>query len=216
LLVAAGYAPTYPERSLDDPALQPARQAVDLVLAGHEPYPALAIDRQWTLVASNRAVAPFFVGVAPALVQPPINVLRATLQPEGLAPRIANFAQWRAHLLERLRRQVETTADPTLAKLLEELRRYPAPDDASGAVEPDRDQDALDVVVPLRLRTDRGTLAFLYTTTIFGTPVDITLAELAIEAFFPADPVTAETLRRAAETAPDSQSEPADDENLLA
>jgi hypothetical protein len=136
--------------------------------------------------------------MAPALMQPPINVLRATLHPEGLAPRIANLGQWRAHLLERLRRQAEVTADPALSELLEDLRGYPAPAHAAGPEDSDREEEVAGVVVPLRLRTDLGTLAFLYTTTIFGTPVDITLAELAIEAFFPADSATTDALRRAA------------------
>jgi MmyB-like transcription regulator ligand binding domain len=128
-------------------------------------------------------------------------VLRATLHPEGLAPRIANFAQWRAHLLERLERQIDLTADATLAGLLEEVRGFPTPGGAADADESARDHVGAGVVVPLRLRTDQGTLAFLYTTTIFGTPLDVTLAELAIEAFFPADSVTADALRSAAENA---------------
>jgi transcriptional regulator with XRE-family HTH domain len=194
LLTAAGFAPIYPERALDDPALQAARQAVGLVLTGHEPYPALAVDRLWTLVSANRAVAPLLEGLAPDLLQPPMNVLRVSLHPAGLAPRIANLARWRAHILDRLRRQVELTADPTLAELLEELRGYPAPADAA------REESALrrgeaEVVIPFRLRTARGVLAFISTTTVFGTPVDVTLEGLAIESFFPADRVTAEVLR---------------------
>jgi transcriptional regulator with XRE-family HTH domain len=196
LLVAAGYAPVYPERQLDDPALRAARQAVELVLAGHEPYPAVAVDRHWTLVAANRAIEPLLVGIRPDLLAPPVNVLRATLHPAGLAPRIANYAEWRAHMLARLGRQVALTADATLTALLEELSAYPAPANAIGSDEPARDQDGTGVVMPLRIRTDDGVLSFLYTTTIFGTPVDVTLAELAIEAFFPADQATADALRR--------------------
>jgi transcriptional regulator with XRE-family HTH domain len=190
LLLAAGYAPYYPERNLDDPALHQAREAVRLVLAGHEPYPALAVDRHWNLVAANQAVAPFFVGVAPALTQPPINVLRATFHPEGLAPRIANFTQWRTHMLQRVQRQVRRTADARLADVLAELRGYPTPtnlDDDGPAPGP----DVPGMVVPLRLRTEQGVLSFLYTTTLFGTPLDVTLAEIGIEAFFPADATTA-------------------------
>jgi transcriptional regulator with XRE-family HTH domain len=198
LLVAAGYAPVYPERSLDDPALRAAREAVDLVLAGHEPYPAIAVDRHWTLVAANRAVVSLIAGVGQELLQPPVNVLRLSLHPAGLAPRIANFAQWRSHILERLRRQVELSADPVLVALLDELGSYPGGDTTNGS-EPARDEDVSGVVLPLRLRTDWGLLAFFGTTTIFGTPVDVTLAELAIEAFFPADPQTAGILRSIAE-----------------
>src|SRR5262244_3339088 len=110
LLIAAGYAPAFPERPLDDPALQAARKAVDLVLAGHEPYPALAIDRHWTLIASNNAVPPLMAGADPSLLRPPVNVLRLSLHPAGLSPRIVNLPQWRAHLLERLRRQIDLTA----------------------------------------------------------------------------------------------------------
>src|SRR5512146_1621612 len=122
LLLAAGYAPVYQERPLADPALAAARQAVERVLAGHEPYPALAVDRHWTLVAANRALAPLLAGIAPELLAPPVNVLRLSLHPDGLAPRIVNFGQWRAHLHERVHQQVAASGDPTLAALLEELR----------------------------------------------------------------------------------------------
>lgn len=193
LLLAAGFAPHYPERSLDDPALQQARETVRLVLAGHEPYPALAVDRHWNLVAANQAVAPFFEGVAPALTQPPINVLRATFHPEGLAPRIANITQWRTHMLQRVQRQVQRTADARLAKLLAELHNLPAPANFADD-EPAPGPEVPGMVVPLRLRTKQGVLSFLYTTTLFGTPLDVTLAEIGIEAFFPADAATAAAL----------------------
>jgi transcriptional regulator with XRE-family HTH domain len=197
LLLAAGYAPVFRERPLADPALQAARGAVDLVLQGHEPYPALAVDRHWTMVAANRAVTRLLGGAAAALLQPPVNVLRLSLHPDGLAPRIANLAEWRAHLLERLRRQVEASADATLAELLGELSAYPAPRRPQSASSAD-DQNYAGVVVPLRLVADGGVLSFFSTTTVFGTPVDITLAELALESFFPADAATAEALRRLA------------------
>jgi transcriptional regulator with XRE-family HTH domain len=196
MLLAAGYAPVYPQRPLDDPALAVAREAVELVLAGHEPYPALAVDWHWTLVAANAAVAPLMAGAAPELVDPPVNVMRLSLHPDGIAPRIANLAEWRDHALDRLRQQVEATADPILAELLEELRGYPAPegqDEASPG-----DAPYAGVVVPLRFVTDAGILSFFSTTTVFGTPVDVTLSELAVESFFPADKATAEVLRRMA------------------
>ncbi len=195
LLVAAGYAPLFPERPLADPALAQARKAVDLVLAGHEPYPALAVDRHWTLVTANGAARRLLAGAEPALLKPPVNVLRLSLHPKGLAPRIANLAAWREHLLARLRRQIELTADPVLRALLKELGDYPAPGGMPHSVE----HDGADVAVPFELMTEAGLLAFFSTTTIFGTPVDITLSELALEAFFPADAATAEALRRLAE-----------------
>jgi transcriptional regulator with XRE-family HTH domain len=190
LLVAAGFAPIFRERSLDDPALAPAREAVRRVLEGHEPSPALAVDRHWRLVAANRAVAPLLEGLAPALLQPPLNVLRLSLHPEGLAPRILNLSQWREHLLTRLRHQVEASADLTLASLLQELEALPVP--ASEA--PVAHAEMGGFVVPLRLRVGEHTLTFLSTTTLFGTPMDVTLAELAIESFFPADAGTAAVL----------------------
>lgn len=190
LFVAAGYAPVYSERRIDDPSLEEARQAIELVLRGHEPYPALAVDRHWNLQAANRALPPLLQGVSPALMKPPVNVLRLSLHPEGVAPRIANLGQWRAHLLHRLRHQIEATGDPELEALHAELATYPAPEHME---EPDPNA----VVLPLRLRTESGELSFLSTTTVFGTPVEVTLSELAIESFFPADAETAKALRAA-------------------
>jgi transcriptional regulator with XRE-family HTH domain len=189
LLHAAGFATVFPERPLNDPALQIARHAVDQVLAGHEPFPALAVDRHWTLVAANQTTHRLMSGVAPKLLEPPVNVLRIALHPEGLAPQTINFAEWRAHLLARLRHQIDVTADPMLVRLLRELRDYPAPAEA-------HEPDAAAVVVPFRMMTDSGELTFFSTITVFGTPVDITLSELALEAFYPADAATAEALRR--------------------
>jgi len=196
LLVSAGYAAAFPERPLDDPALAVAREAVEVVLKGHEPYPALAVDRHWRLVAANAAVAPLLTGADPALLEPPVNVLRLSLHPDGVAPRIVNLAEWRAHILMRLRQQIEVSADPVLAALYDELSGYPAPsvDPRKPPARPNNEFG--NVVVPLQLASAQGTLSFFSTTTVFGTPIDVTLAELAIEAFFPADAATAEILRR--------------------
>lgn len=188
LLLAAGYAPIFPQRSLDDPALAGARRAVELVLRGHEPSPAIAVDRHWTLVAANGAFAPLVAGVDAALLAPPANVLRVSLHPAGLAGRIVNLAEWRAHVFSRLRQQIAASGDGTLVRLLEELRGYPGPT-ATGS-------DHGDVAAMLRLRAGDEVLSFISTTTIFGTPVDVTLSELAIESFFPADAATAAALRR--------------------
>jgi transcriptional regulator with XRE-family HTH domain len=197
LLSAAGFAPVFSERKLDDPALREARKAVDLVLKGHEPYPALAIDRHWTLLAANNAVPPLLAGASAELTTGPVNVLRLNLHPQGLSSRIVNLAQWRAHLLERLRRQVELTADPVLAELLKELQAYPVPRAAGPAP-----KAVSEVVVPLQLRAGDTVLSFISTTTVFGTPQEITLSELALETFFPADAQTAEILRGRGQTAP--------------
>jgi hypothetical protein len=175
-----------------DPALSPARVAIDLVLKGHEPCPAVAIDRHWTLVASNGATAPMLVGIADVLLQPPVNVLRLTLHPDGLAPRIVNYHEWRAHLLDRVRRQIDASADPVLVDLLAELRAYPPP--PGDGQEPRTSRDYAGIAVPFELRTDAGVLAFISTTTVFGTPMDITLSELALETFFPADEATARVM----------------------
>jgi transcriptional regulator with XRE-family HTH domain len=197
LLVAAGFAPVFVERSLDDLALQAARKAIDLVLAGHEPYPALAVDRHWMLVAANGAVGRLIGGADASLLQPPVNVLRLSLHPKGLAPRIANLPEWRAHLLARLHRQIEVSADPVLAELMRELAAYPVPTSTRSG-RPPTGREFAGVVVPVQFTTDAGTLSFFSTTTVFGTPLDITLSELALEAFFPADTATADALRHLA------------------
>ena len=196
LLAAAGYAPLYRERPLSDPALAAARAAVEQVLKAHEPWPALAVDRHWQMVSANAVLPLLLAGVASFLLEPPVNVLRLSLHPEGAAPRIANLASWRAHVFHRLAQQIEATADPVLQALLAELQGYPAP--------PQDDPDAGDpqapnaIVVPLKYRSEAGLLSFVSTTTVFGSPVDITLAELALETFFPADTATADALRRLA------------------
>lgn len=192
LLLSAGYAPAFPERPFDAPSLAAARGAVEAVLAALEPFPALAVDRHWTLVAANRAVAPLLAGVDPALAAPPCNVLRLSLHPDGLQRRIRNLAAWRAHILARLHRQVEQTGDAGLAALMEELRAYPLPHGTPGRAPAG---EAGDVCVPMVLETTAGVLSFLSTTTVFGTPVDVTLSEIAVEAFLPADAQTAEALR---------------------
>jgi transcriptional regulator with XRE-family HTH domain len=195
LLISAGYAPVFPERPLVAPELEPARKAVDLVLKAHSPYPAIAIDGHWTLIAANSAAGFLMDEVDPSLLASPVNVLRLTLHPAGIASAIANYFEWRSHLFMRLRRQIDATADPVLQDLLNELQGYPAPDGA----EPQASSGFVDyggVVSPLRLATKHGVLTLFGTTTIFGTPLDITLSELAIEAFFPGDSATSEILLR--------------------
>ena len=186
ILVAAGFAPVFQEHS---PETDSVRRAIAIVLEGHEPYPALAIDRHWTMVAANRVVPKMLAGIDPSMLQPPVNVLRLSLHPHGLAPRIVNQAAWRAHLLERLRRQIELTADPVLMELLRELREFPS----SGEAVPT--PDFTSVLVPLEMRFGETVLSFFSTTTVFGTPVEITLSEVAIESFFPANAETAEAMR---------------------
>jgi transcriptional regulator with XRE-family HTH domain len=194
LLLAAGFAPSYSQRSLDDPNLSAARRAMDLVLKGHEPYPAVAIDRYWTLVATNASVTPFLTDVDASLLAPPANALRLTLHPGGLAPRIANLAEWRAHLIDRVRHQLDLTGDERLAALLDEISAYPAPRRPT-RIEPAGARDLATFIIPMQLETDHGVLSLLSTTTVFGTPVDVTLSELALECFYPADAATAERLR---------------------
>lgn len=196
MMLAAGFAPVFQERALDDPALKPARQAIDLVLRGHEPFPAIAVDRYWTLVAANAAI-PGLIGMASdrSLLAPPVNVLRLSLSPGGLAPHIINLPEWREHLFDKLRHQIELTADPRLIALMQELATLPVPD-TSGLAAASRDYAG--VVMPLKLRTPAGILSFFSTMTVFGTPMDITLSELALEAFYPADEATANLLRQMA------------------
>ncbi|MFG2009460.1 helix-turn-helix domain-containing protein [Micromonospora sp. NPDC048868] len=194
LLLAAGYAPVYSQAPLDSPELRRVLDAVRRVLRAHEPYPAVAVDRRWNLVAGNATLPLLTEGAAAHLLRPTANALRLTLHPEGMAPRIANLGEWRAHLLGRLRRHLALTDDPELGALHDELCGYPG-----GPAAPDAGLPrAGDVVVPLRLRHPGGELAFLSTVSTFGTPLDVTVEELSIESFFPADEATAAYLRAAA------------------
>jgi transcriptional regulator with XRE-family HTH domain len=192
VLLAAGFAPAYPETPLAAPELSTVREAVRRVLSGHEPYPAAAVDRHWNLLDINAGIALLTEGCARRLLTPPVNALRLSLHPDGMAPRIANLTQWRGHLLGRLHRQASATADPYLSELHEELSGYPG----SGAGEA-ATSDADRLVVPLRYRHGKRVLSFFSTTAVLGTPLDITLAELAIESFFPADRQTAAFLNGA-------------------
>jgi transcriptional regulator with XRE-family HTH domain len=188
LLLAGGYAPAYPQHQLSDPPMAAVSEAINLILAAHEPYPAVVIDRSWDLVAANAPVDALMSGAGRHLLQPPVNVLRLSLHPDGMAPRIVNLSQWRAHLLARLAREISATGDAELMALREELAGYPA------RQEPDR-HDPTALVVPLRIHTGDGELSLFSTTTVFGTPRDVTVAELAIESFYPADQSTADKLR---------------------
>lgn len=196
LLVAAGYAPVFSERTLSDPTLAKAREAIELVLKGHEPYPAIAVDRHWNVVSANKPIGVLLSGVSPELMKPPLNIMRISLHPDGLASQIVNFHEVRAHLIARLRRQADLSGDATLAELLREISAYPKP---SRSVVPIREGNADDVVIRTVLDTPAGRLSLFSTMTIFGSPVDVTLSELAIESFFPADSETAAILRKISE-----------------
>lgn len=191
LLTAAGFAPMFRERPLDDAALAAAREAIDVILAAQKPWPAFAVDRHWNIVATNHAMPQLYEGIAAELLAPPMNALRLALHPRGLAPRIENLSEWRAHLLARLRKQVDASQDEGLAALQAELQAYEYPGvDLRAAAAPDHV-----VMVPLRVRSGDQVLSFFTTITVFGTPVDVTLSELAIELFFPADARSAAAAR---------------------
>ena len=192
LLVAGGFAPVYPERPLSDPALAAVRNAVELVLRGHEPHPALAVDRTWTLLSANRAASFLLQGVAPELLAPPVNVLRLVFHPDGVAPRIVNRDVLLPMLIERLGHEISVTGDTRLGALRDELLGYPAMRELGS----NRNSEP-GIVVPFTIATDAGVLSFISTTTVFGTPSDVTVEELAIESFFPADSATAEAMRSA-------------------
>jgi transcriptional regulator with XRE-family HTH domain len=194
LLLAAGFAPGFGERALDDPSLEAAMEAVRQVLRGHEPNLAIAVDRHWNMIEANGAIGPFLQGVEASLLAPPVNVLRLALHPGGLAPRILNLGEWRAHLIDRLARQNDAVADPVLADLEDELAGYPGQPGWSKASHGSGNL----VAVPLRLRLGGDVLSFISTITVFGTPLEVTLSELAVESFFPADAETAAALRRMA------------------
>ena len=192
LLLAAGYAPVYGQRSLDAPELEPVKTAIDQLLEAHEPFPALVVDRGWNLLAANSALAALTRDVAPHLLEPPANTLRIALHPDGMAPRIENLPEWRAQLLEDLSRSLAATGDRQLQQLYDELAELPG---GSAPAAP-LDLAAGEIAVPLRIRHGDAELSFISTLTTFGTAVDVTVSELSIEAFFPADRATADFLRR--------------------
>ncbi|KRC54044.1 XRE family transcriptional regulator [Nocardioides sp. Root79] len=180
VLLAAGHAPAHPEHQLSDPPMAEANAALETILRGHQPYPALVVDRHWELISANDAAYAFLDGVDADLLEPPINVVRLSIHPRGLGGRIVNLAEWRAHLAERLRREYDASGDAELGALLAEV--------SAGGVEP---VESSALVVPLQLRMPDGSvLSFITTTTVFGTPREVTLSELAIEAFYPADEET--------------------------
>ncbi|GAA4291831.1 helix-turn-helix domain-containing protein [Actinokineospora soli] len=189
LLLAAGFAPLYSQSGVDSPRMAAVDEAIRRSLHGHDPYPAALVDGGWRMVDANAALRGLLSGIAPRLLHPPVNILRACLHPDGLAPRIVNLAQWREHVLCRLRRKIAFTADDSLGELYDELCSYPGdlPRAVHGSTE--------DVMVPLRLRDGEHELSFLGTVTTFGGAVDVTVAELSIEALHPADERTAEVLR---------------------
>ena len=194
LLLASGHAPAFPERSLEDPELLPVREALDQILSGHEPYPAVVVDRAWNLVAANSAMRRMAgqVAIDPALLEPPVNILRVGFHPRGLAPLIVNLGRWRAHFCQRLERQAAVTGDPELAELLEEIAGYPVPDDEPDAAP---NLEAGEMLGPVRFRApDGGELSFFGMFATFDTPFEVTASELALELLFPADQATAEAL----------------------
>jgi transcriptional regulator with XRE-family HTH domain len=196
LLLAAGHAPAYPERSLDDPDLAPVREALDAILSGHEPYPAVAVDRVWNMVAANSAMFALTesVDIAPELLEPPINVMRVGLHPRGLGPLFVNLGDWHAHWLERLERQLAATGDEQLAALIDEVAGYPVPEPEPDAVS-EAAAAASEMLGPVRVRTPNGgELSFFGMFASFDTPFEVTTSELAVELLFPADQPTAETL----------------------
>lgn len=192
LLLAGGYAPVYAESPLEAPDMEVARTAIRQLLSGHEPYPAVVVDRAWNLVDANSGIAKLTEGSAPWLLEPPVNALRLSLHPEGMAPRILNLGEWRAHLLGRVRREIALSRDPELTRLYAQLREYPC-----DQPEPELPGSS-DIVVPLRFKYRDRELSFFSMSATFGAPLNITVSELSIESFFPADAATTRFLMQSA------------------
>ena len=202
LLMTAGFAPRFPERRLDDPALATVRRTIDLVLRAHEPYPAFAIDRHWTVVAMNAATRPLLEGVAPELLAPPMNAMRIAMHPAGLAPHIVNYNEWRVQLFRRLDARMDATTDPVLQALHDELQSFPAPESARRSGQSAHAHDG--VFIPLVLSLGGHLVSLLTTSTVFVTAEDITLSELALECFYPADDESAAILRARFDARPEA------------
>jgi transcriptional regulator with XRE-family HTH domain len=194
LLLAAGYAPRYRERTLDDPAMRFAVESVQRMLDAHDPYPGVLIDRQWNVVRANGAAGALTAGLAPEVLGPPINVYRACLHPGGLAARTVNFPEWAAYLVGQLDRSLALTGDPALQALRDEVDGYPNVTEALARTDV-ASRDDTPLLVPLRLQVGDAELSLFTTLTTFGTPRDVTLEELAVELFYPADEATERVLR---------------------
>lgn len=199
LLLAAGYAPRYPETPLDDPALDALREGVERLIQGYEPYPAVVVDATYDVVAANRGILMLLDGIPESLLTPPLNAMRLTLHPEGLAPRICNLRAWRGHLLDQMERQIALRRSEPLRALYEEVAAYPVPetDDGNGNGNGNDDQLADPVphfALPMRIEHEGRILSFISSISTFNTPMDVTVAELAIETFLPADPATVKFL----------------------
>ncbi|WP_405754414.1 helix-turn-helix transcriptional regulator [Streptomyces sp. NBC_01411] len=198
LLVSAGYAPRYTETTLDDPSMGALHEGINQLLRGYEPYPALVVDGRYDVVAANRGIAMLLEGVPDRLLTPPLNAMRLTLHPSGLAPRIRNLREWRGHLLHQMERQMALARSESLRELYEEVAAYPLP--ASAGEQPERVAGSLQrFALPLEIEHDGRVLSFLSSISTFNTPMDVTVAELAIETFLPADPATVAYLRSLAD-----------------
>ncbi|MFC5954869.1 helix-turn-helix domain-containing protein [Streptomyces pratens] len=204
LLLAAGYAPRFPETPLDDPALDALREGIERLIGGYEPYPALVVDARYDVVAANRGVMMLFDGVPESLLVPPLNAVRLTLHPQGLAPRIRNLREWRGHLLEQMERQIALRRSAPLRALYEEVAAFPVPESGpgegpgEGPGDADGSQQSASVAyfaLPMRIEHGGRILSFVSSISTFNTPMDVTVAELAVETLLPADPATAKYLQ---------------------
>ncbi|MFF9781977.1 helix-turn-helix domain-containing protein [Streptomyces nigrescens] len=192
LLIAAGYAPTFPETPLDDPSMAALRSGMERLLTGYEPFPALVVDGTYHVQAANRGISMLLEGVAPSLLQPPLNAMRITMHPDGLAPRIRNYREWRGHLLSQMERQLALMRSAPLRALYDEVRAYPLP---PGGREVAAFGNHAPFALPMVIEHDNTVLSFISTIATFNTPMDVTVSELAVETFLPADPETAAYLR---------------------
>ncbi len=203
MLTTAGHPPAYGRQDFQSPAMGMARRGIEHMLSGYDPHPALAIDRHWTVLSANKAVAHLVAGAEPMLLHPPVNLVRLCLHPAGLASRIVNLRQWRAHIAARLRHEIDQSGDSVLVDLLEEIRDYPVPlghgSFRSHAFRQPLSDVLTEVALPFQLETIDGTMSFFCTTTRFAAPLDITLSDVAIEAFLPADQETVEVMRHQSE-----------------